>query len=178
MAKWQSSASGWLDRIAAKKVSLPLSFVGSPTVTKTFGPLGDIAEIYEDEAMLFNYHNYGINPDTFFTNDGIRDFYDLTSIMYTDDEAATPFVGSIEAKDYPFFGYAFHPEKPANNPKNNYGLNRTEESLVMNEYFFRHFATYARQNPKSKAYMSTQPKLIQNYDSAVGTDYWGHVYLF
>jgi len=66
--------------------------------------------------------------------------------MYNDDEAQTPFVASMEAKDYPFFGVAFHPERPPTQPKNNWGLNRSEESLHLNEFFFRNFVVYARQN--------------------------------
>lgn len=160
MAIWASSASSLLDTITSKKVSLPLEFVGNPADTKMFGELGDIAYKYEEDDMLFQYHTYGINPDHFETNEGLKNMYKLTSIQYTDDEAHTPFVGSIEAHDYPFFGMQWHPEK-VGFTFNDYGFNRSEESLLLNEYFFRNYIGYARQNDnKYGSNWSTQPIII------------------
>lgn len=76
-----------------------------------FGPLGEQASIFESYNMTLNLHSYGISPNKFDTDEGLSEFFTPTSISYTPD-AGIPFITSMEAKNYPFYGTQFHPEMP------------------------------------------------------------------
>ena len=49
-----------------------------------------------------------VTPESF-TATGLDKFYDINAISKDDDGVA--FVASMEAKNYPFWGIQFHPEK-------------------------------------------------------------------
>jgi len=63
------------------------------------------------------------------------------------------------------------------NDHHNY--NHTEESLVLNDFFYRKFMSLARENTQSYGtFAETQTILVQNADTVNGSDYYGQVYLF
>ena len=62
---------------------------------------------FEDYAMTLNSHSWGVNPDSFTSDEGLASFYRLTSVSYEPDNVPAdfrPFAATIEAFDYPFFG--------------------------------------------------------------------------
>jgi len=74
--------------------------------------------------MYFN-HRFGIEIKTFYRkkiilvvwdkkfygleNNKLREFFDILTI--NSDKSGKTFVSAIEAKDFPFYGVQFHPEK-------------------------------------------------------------------
>ena len=52
--------------------------------------------------MNYNGHMYSVSPIMFDFDLGLKNFWEVTSIHYMPD--GRPFVASIEAKNYPFFG--------------------------------------------------------------------------
>lgn len=69
-----------------------------------FGDLGFKANGFHDFAVALNSHTFGISPDKFETDAGLASIFHPTSISYTPDSAALPFVASMESAKYPFFG--------------------------------------------------------------------------
>jgi len=79
-----------------------LNFYGDPMETKLFAPLGMKAHIFAEYPMTLNHHTWGLSPDKFETDEGLKKLFYPTSYCY--DEDNQQFVGSMEAYDYPFFG--------------------------------------------------------------------------
>ena len=52
--------------------------------------------------MLLNHHNWGVSPDKFDSDEGLKKLFYPTSYCY--DDADEQFICSIEAYDYPIFG--------------------------------------------------------------------------
>jgi hypothetical protein len=82
--------------------SLELEFVTDPRDTRMFGWLGNSAFLFEDHAMTYNSHHYGIDPKYFEEDQGLKDMFTVTSISHLPN--GTAFVATIEAKNYPIFG--------------------------------------------------------------------------
>lgn len=68
-----------------------------------------MAFLFEDHNLTYNAHNWGVIPEKFETDAGLKEIFEVTSISYSDEGA--PFVSSIESPKYPFFGTQYHPEK-------------------------------------------------------------------
>ena len=47
-----------------------------------FSPLEDDAHIFEDLAITYNHHNWGIDPNKFKTDQGLGSMFRPTSISY------------------------------------------------------------------------------------------------
>mmetsp|Transcript_82604 Transcript_82604/g.114166 ORF Transcript_82604/g.114166 Transcript_82604/m.114166 type:complete len:249 (+) Transcript_82604:209-955(+) len=150
MGIWASSYDrDVLDKIEAHHVSMPLKFVVDPKDTKLFGDLGRLASRYEEVDAFYQSHSYSIPPSAFETDEGLKSKFRLTAIEHSTDDEGTPFTGAMESPDYPFFGTQFHPEKVPYTFNDNYGYNHSEESLILNDWFYRKFVSYARQNTNS-----------------------------
>jgi hypothetical protein len=67
-----------------------------------FSPLEDDAHIYEELSITYNHHSWGVSLDKFKTDEGLGKMFRPTSISY--DNNGKPFVSSMEAFNYPFFG--------------------------------------------------------------------------
>ena len=85
-----------------EKVSLPLKFLMNPRSTKMFKGLKEEAYEFEKNNYTYNNHRYGIKPETFKSDNGLANFWDVTSESFMPN--GTAFVASIEAKKYPIFG--------------------------------------------------------------------------
>ena len=84
------------------RTSIPVEFTKDTSETLMFSEFTqDEIEIFESKNVTFNAHNFAIGPDVFKIDDGLREFWDVTSVSYMPD--GRPFVASVEAKDYPIF---------------------------------------------------------------------------
>ena len=61
-----------------------------------------------DKSMYFN-HKYSIDYKKFMESDFLKEFFEVLSL--SQDREGKEFVSSVEAKEYPFYGMQFHPEK-------------------------------------------------------------------
>jgi gamma-glutamyl hydrolase len=66
-------------------------------------------EYLEKYPSCRNNHEYGISPEDFNANKNLKRFYKIvgTSIAENDKE----YVAAIEARDFPFYGVQWHPER-------------------------------------------------------------------
>ena len=157
-----------------------LSFTALPwesKVFKTFKEYGVDPYIFSESPLAWNYHDLGVRPSTFEEDAGLRDFWNVTTISYIN--ATTPFVATIEAKDFPFFASQFHPEMVSQNYKDNYGVNHSWKSLQANRQFGRLFIEYARENTHSfGSFEDVQKNEISNFHHFLTSTSWGDVYVF
>mmetsp|Transcript_24645 Transcript_24645/g.38315 ORF Transcript_24645/g.38315 Transcript_24645/m.38315 type:complete len:193 (+) Transcript_24645:282-860(+) len=92
-------------------VSLTLDYTEPPMKTRMYGGMGMGALEYGSHNYTYNSHDLAVGPETYETDAGLKDFWDVTALSYLIN--GTAFVASIEAKDYPFFATQYHPERPS-----------------------------------------------------------------
>ena len=90
--------------------------------------------------------------------------FTVTSVSFEPEGDHRPFAASMESEKYPFFGTQFHPEKPAFGFVDNYGVNHTWQSILMNRHFADFFVSLAKNNLNTYGNFSeTQKVIIQNF---------------
>jgi gamma-glutamyl hydrolase len=97
-------------RMDAMNLSLPLDFTSAAPTSKLFANAwGSVYAIFETENVTMNNHHYGIYPSHFLKTPSLSTFYSMLST--NKDRKGIEFVSTIEAFDYPIYGYQWHPEK-------------------------------------------------------------------
>jgi gamma-glutamyl hydrolase len=125
--------------------------------------MGDESLRLQAGNFTLNSHQYSIPQETFFTDPGLKEMWEVTSLSY-DPNTKRPFVASIEGKKYPFMATQFHPEKVTQAWNDNYGINHSWESMEINSFFGRQFVSMARSNKHYFGnFTETTPYLIDNY---------------
>lgn len=104
LVKWASDLEYPLTQLQAHKISLPLDFTVDPQTTKMFSSLGEKAYFFEQYPLTLNSHSWGVAPELFETDAGLKSKFFPTSVSYSNDEEQLPFVASMESADYPFYG--------------------------------------------------------------------------
>ena len=66
------------------------------------------SNLSHEKSMYFN-HKYSIDYKKFMESDFLKEFFEVLSL--SQDREGKEFVSSVEAKEYPFYGMQFHPEK-------------------------------------------------------------------
>ncbi len=96
--------------VVATNLPLPLDLTADAADSRLFsGMPTQVVEALQTEAIAFNSHDHGLLVSEFESNPALNDFFDLLSINET--PAGQVFVSTMEAKDYPFYGTQWHPEK-------------------------------------------------------------------
>lgn len=113
----------------------------------------------QEMNITYNYHKKGLEPESFLQNSKLSNMFHITSTNY--DAIMQPFVSTIEAKSYPFYGVQYHPEK--NNFEYGFAASLAEredatpyehiphsvESVQLSLHLALFFVTLARTNPKA-----------------------------
>ena len=166
-------------------VAYPLLFEEpAATASRLYGELPPALKTKLATANLTaNSHHDGIAPATFGTsgNAKLAAFYDVLSTNV--DSVGRPFVSTIEAKRYPFFGTQWHPEKnnfewglklgPAAIP---HGRDATAVSQYAADFFVQaaRSSTHVFATPAAEA-----AALIYNYAAVPDpSGYFSQVYIF
>lgn len=91
----------------------------------------------------------------------------FTAMSKSVDYKGLEFISMIEAKDFPFYGVQFHPEKPPYEPVINPRYTNTPqtlEAILVSQYFSNFFISETRKShhiyPETEYYRS---QLIYNY---------------
>lgn len=170
-----------LTQLALVHKEATLDFLVNPAKTKMFEDLGDRAYEFSSHNFTYNNHHFGVAPELFSTDNGLKTFWDLTSQTIIPNNG-TAFVATIEAKNYPFFGVQFHPEKPsslwADGVSSPYNINHSWQNIQISEHFAKLFVGMARANTNTfGTYMEYQPNDISNYEIEQNLSY-GDRYVF
>lgn len=104
---------GTLDgKYDASNMTLPLVFTDAAASSRMYGSMSaDLIKDLQDanKTMAYNSHSYGIEPEHFAATDSLTGMF--TVLSTSTDPKGMPFVSSMEAPDYPFYGVQYHPEK-------------------------------------------------------------------
>lgn len=93
-----------------KNLYLPLIFTDEGYNSRIFSEFSKsrIKDMNVKKCSLHN-HKMGISPTKFKRNKNLSSFYKIVNTSY--DRNNKPFVSTIEAYDYPFYGVQWHPER-------------------------------------------------------------------
>ncbi len=102
----------------AENISMPLIFptVEDEIMTKgvfstqsVLYPTTTIRDTLSTHNITMNNHQRGITPSQFMQDKNLTDMFHVTSTNF--DLDGREFVSTIEARDFPFYGVQYHPEK-------------------------------------------------------------------
>ena len=141
----------------AENLPLPLVFTWKARNSELFSN-PTIYNYFKTLNITMNNHKYGIAPHMFHTNKALSNTFHILSTNV--DRKHQPFVSTIQAKNYPFWGVQWHPEK------NNFEYNtfpntdipienipHFSEAVQISNEMSRIFVDTARQN----SHLSYQP---------------------
>ncbi|OMJ89507.1 hypothetical protein SteCoe_8303 [Stentor coeruleus] len=141
------------------------NFTSAAAVSKIFTELSlqfgqQIMNIMATQNVSLLSHYHGISPSTYQQFPNLPEMYNILSIMH--DRSGSPFVGMIEARNYPIWGTQFHPEK------NLYEWNQVAtphfyNAVVMATYMANFFVSQARKNFNVFPQNELTPLLIYNW---------------
>lgn len=98
------------DDVVAVNLPLPLELTPAAADSRLFSSMpSDVVRDLENEAIAFNSHEHGLLVSEFESDPALHGFFDLLSV--NEAPAGQVFVSTMEAKDYPFYGTQWHPEK-------------------------------------------------------------------
>lgn len=154
----------------SENVSLPLNFTSYAPTSRMFGSLKK--SLYYTMAgpntTAFNNHGMGYSPSQFEDVDELKEMFNVLSTSRDLNDRL--FVSAVEAKDYPFYGVQFHPEKiiwehgetTTGAPYEN--IPHTQDGMDTTLHFAEVLMKEARQNDNRYADASTeQASLIWRY---------------
>jgi len=134
----------------------------------------NLKEIATKKKVTYNNHVHGITPKHFNNIPKLVDFYHVLST--NEDKKGSPFVSTIEAKKYPFFGVQWHPEKIQFEWKAKTEIDHGADSVELNSWTARFFVSQARKNDQHFSSTSAETKaLIYQYKPTYTLDESGFV---
>jgi gamma-glutamyl hydrolase len=96
--------------VVATNLALPLQLTPgarSSRLFQSFPPT--LTRALRTERLAFNSHDYGLLVSEYESNPALNTFFEMLS--FNQDPAGQLFVSTMEARDYPFYGTQWHPEK-------------------------------------------------------------------
>lgn len=136
----------------------------------------EIPSFFEKEAIALQAHHNGFEPSAFETNSGLKETFNVLATSL--DKEGQEFVSIIEAKEYPFYGTQFHPEKNQfewQQKQYTHSLN----GIIANSYLSWFFVNETKRNHIGSTFeIYLRPYLIDNHDSEFADKIFEKIYLF
>ena len=165
-----------LDRLNSSNHVLTIKFVSNET--RIFENLEPILKNYsENTPSLYFNHHFGITPEHFISNPILNEIFVITSISKT--ENGTTFVSSVEAKELPFYGIQFHPEKSPFEWRKEIFASHSLEAIEISQHIADFFVDEARKNFHNfKTEKEADQYTIYNYNAVKVVDTFMECYFF
>lgn len=161
----------------SEQLELPLEFTKyGREQSRMFSGAGD--EIMWNLANLnitANLHHDGVYPSTFQRFKNLDDFYHV--ISENKDRKGTPFISSIEAKDYPIYAVQWHPERPQYD-WSSMGIPHSTKAFSAMEYLSNFFNDEARKNSQTFSSREEEDDLLLYNTAPRYNGYNVQTYLF
>ncbi len=96
--------------VVATNLALPLELTDDAAQSRLFESFPDeLLSAIQTESLTFNSHDNGLLVSEYESNESLNRFFDILS--FNQAPAGEVFVSTMEARDYPFYGTQWHPEK-------------------------------------------------------------------
>jgi len=151
-----------LTSFEGENFAVPLNFTSAANSSRLFLNAGShLMNILATEDVTFNNHEKGVSPTNF--DNKLSFFYNVLSYNY--DLNNKLFVSAMEAKNYPFYGVQFHPEKNLFEWTTYYDIPHFTDSSLIAQYFTNFFVNEARKSTHSYPSQDEEKAaLIYNYN--------------
>ncbi|XP_067929726.1 gamma-glutamyl hydrolase-like [Watersipora subatra] len=131
-----------------EKVGLPLNFTSAANKSRLYGSMPDfLREILSKENITPNFHHHCLTEMTYSSQRELTDFYSVLSTNL--DGKGVEFVSTFEARQYPFYGTQFHPEKMNFGHPIGYKVNQSLHAAIAGQYFGNFFVEESKRNSNS-----------------------------
>jgi gamma-glutamyl hydrolase len=96
--------------VMATNLALPLQLTPGARRSRLFQALPPtLARALQTQSLTFNSHDHGLLVSEYQSNAALNGFFEMLS--FNETPAGQPFVSTMEARRYPFYGTQWHPEK-------------------------------------------------------------------
>lgn len=172
-----------LARCDSQDQALPLDFLEGWEKSNLFKQASsDILDNLTNLNVTVNFHSWCLTMENF-TKFEMEKFW--TPLSVNNDEDGLQFISSFEAKNYPFYGVQFHPEKNNFEWTSTYHqIPHSREAVLVSNYFADVFVSQARQSKHAfNSRSEEEAELIYNYapifTGAEEIDWvFQHIYVF
>lgn len=155
-----------LTECTSQNIANPLHLLPGWNNSRIYGTAPkEIVEKLTQEKVTINFHKNCLTPENF-TKYQMDKFW--TPLSFNFDSSNLEYLSTIEAKNFPFVGTQFHPEKNIfewglNTVKN---IPHSKHAVAVSLYFSSYFVNQARHSTHSFPDRSTEEKfLIYNYQA-------------
>jgi len=135
--------------------------------------------LLQSQPICPNFHDNCFSVKNF-TKYKLDEFYEILSV--TKSQKGQIFISSVEAKEFPFYGLQWHPEKNVFEWNESQKLSRISEARAVLQYFANFFVDEAKKNEHFMADDEAEKHLIYNYSpiytGANGTSTTEQTYFF
>jgi len=129
----------------SEDLTLALELTQAAEDSRFFNAMPDnLKKIVTTEKVTYNNHMCGITPKHFANTPMLTSFYDVLST--NNDKKGVTFVSTMEAKNYPFYGVQWHPEKIMFEWKPGTEIDHSFDSVELNSWTSRFFVSECRKN--------------------------------
>jgi gamma-glutamyl hydrolase len=96
--------------VVATNLALPLRLTPGARQSRLFRSFPPrLVTALRTESLTFNSHDHGLLVSEYRSNSSLHSFFEMLS--FNEAPAGQLFVSTMEARDYPFYGTQWHPEK-------------------------------------------------------------------
>lgn len=96
--------------VVATNLALPLRLTPGARSSRLFRALPpELVRALQKESLTFNSHDHGLLVSEYRSNPALHAFFEMLS--FNEAPAGQVFVSTMEAREYPFYGTQWHPEK-------------------------------------------------------------------
>ncbi|EGC28835.1 hypothetical protein DICPUDRAFT_73725 [Dictyostelium purpureum] len=133
-----------LGNFPVHKTSLPISFTEHACTSRLYQDCStEIINIFKNENVSWNNHNFGISPQKF-NEIGLNKIFDILAL--NKDENGNTFVSAIEGKhNLPVFAVMSHPEKTFYSWAKD-GTNHSKHSILANQHYSNFFVNECKKS--------------------------------
>lgn len=155
----------WMKACAAEDVASPLTFLTGYNESRMFQNLDvSLMKVMRNNAVTINYHQWCITQQNY-TSSGLNRFFKTLSL--SKDSRGLTYISSVEARNYPFYGVQFHPEKVLFEwvlSKSHHNIPHTEMAVKTSQYFANFFVNEAKKSKHTFPNKTAEDDvLIYNY---------------
>ncbi|XP_071446440.1 gamma-glutamyl hydrolase-like isoform X1 [Hetaerina americana] len=150
---------------SALNEALPLQFYDGYLESRLFrNAPDDIVHLLRNKPMTANFHKFCVTEKSFVSS-GLNEQFKILAL--SNDFKNESFISAMEAKDFPFYGVQFHPEKNSYEWNTNlHGIPHSAEATRVGQYFGEFFVNEARKNGHSFSSPEVEAQsLIYNYQA-------------
>ncbi|XP_075069672.1 gamma-glutamyl hydrolase [Mixophyes fleayi] len=143
-------------------ISLPLNFTKDASSSKLFRNIPHpLYKALSRMPITANFHHWSLSMQNFTLNEKLSEFY---RVLSTNFDGALEFISTFEARNYPFYGVQWHPEKNPFEWRKTSDISHTAEAVHVAFYMAEFLVKEARksQHQFSEEAEARNP-LIYNY---------------